>query len=84
MCAAMSLLMLQAFSQPEVTTYHNDIGRTGLNPYESILNPLNVGSPNFGLLFNLPVDGQVYAQPLYMPNVNVVNCLKVTAGCEPE
>ena len=52
-------------------TFHNDIGRTGLNASETLLKPANVNSKTFGLLFNLPVDGQVYAQPLYLPYINV-------------
>lgn len=58
-------------SAQDVTTYHNDNFRTGLNPNESILNPSNVNSSTFGLLFSLPVDGQVYAQPLYLSNVSI-------------
>ncbi len=62
---------ISVLGQPSVTTYHNDIARTGLNSSETILNPSNVRPSTFGLLFNLPVDGQVYAQPLYLPNVSV-------------
>src|SRR6516165_2737476 len=55
----------------DVLTYHNDNSRTGLNPAETILTPLNVHANTFGLIRNLPVDGQVYAQPLYASNVPV-------------
>ena len=58
-------------AQVYVTTYHNDMGRTGLNCQETILTPSNVNSKNFGLLFTQPVDGQVYAQPLFLSNVNI-------------
>src|SRR6185369_16889065 len=33
--------------------------------------PANVDPTNFGKLFSSPVDGRVYAQPLYVPNVNI-------------
>jgi len=58
-------------AQVSVTTYHNDTFRTGLNSSETILTPANVNSKSFGLLFSLPVDGQVYAQPLYLSQVSI-------------
>jgi len=54
-----------------VFTYHNDNARTGQNLQETILTPANVDPTNFGKLFSSPVDGRVYAQPLYVPNVNI-------------
>lgn len=58
-------------AQVNVLTYHNDNARTGLNSSETILKPSNVNPSTFGLLFTLPVDGQVYAQPLYLSHVNI-------------
>ncbi|MHB8218474.1 MAG: PQQ-binding-like beta-propeller repeat protein [Candidatus Sulfotelmatobacter sp.] len=55
-----------------VLTWHNDKARTGQNNSETTLTPLTVNSLQFGKLFSYPVDGQVYAQPLYVPNVNIV------------
>lgn len=66
-----SLYAISAMAQVNVTTYHNDMGRTGLNCLETVLTPANVNSKSFGLLFSQPVDGQVYAQPLYLSNVNI-------------
>jgi len=54
-----------------VLTYHNDLSRTGQNLNETRLTPASVSSIQFGQLFNYPVDGQVYAQPIYMPGVIV-------------
>jgi FG-GAP-like repeat len=55
----------------DVLTYHNDNARTGWNPNEVTLTPSNVNANSFGLKFNLPVDGKVDAQPLYVSNAPV-------------
>jgi hypothetical protein len=54
----------------DVVTYHNDNARTGLNPHETILGPSTVNPTSFGKLFSQPVDGFVYAQPLYLSQVS--------------
>src|SRR5882757_10025425 len=50
----------------DVTTYKNDLSRSGQNLSESALNLTNVTASSFGLLRTLPVDGKVDAQPLYL------------------
>jgi hypothetical protein len=55
----------------DVTTYHNDIGRTGQNLTETTLTPANVNSTTFGLLRNISVDGKVDAEPLYLSQLSV-------------
>jgi len=52
-------------------THHNDTLRTGQNNQEAALTTGNVNKTQFGKLFSQPVDGQVYAQPLWVPSVNV-------------
>jgi hypothetical protein len=54
-----------------VTKYHNDNGGTGVNSEETILTTSNVTTDSFGKLYSLPVDGQIYAQPLYVPSVSI-------------
>src|SRR5262245_47250527 len=68
---ALVLASLCAEAQVPVWTYHYDNQRTGLNTNEVILTPANVSSATFGKLFSYSVDGYVYAQPLYLPGVNI-------------
>ncbi|MGH9498794.1 MAG: hypothetical protein ACRD3L_06590 [Terriglobales bacterium] len=51
-----------------ITTFHYDNGRTGWNSKESVLTPANVASSSFGILQTIPLDAQVDAQPLVVPN----------------
>jgi hypothetical protein len=55
----------------DVTTYHDDVERTGLNAKETILTPSNVNSTSFGLLRVMSVDGKVDGEPLYLSNLSV-------------
>jgi Chitobiase/beta-hexosaminidase C-terminal domain len=72
--SAFALLLtasLPAFGQVNVLTYHNDFARTGQNTNETILTPSNVNMNTFGKIFSCPVDGQIYAQPLYVSNLAI-------------
>jgi hypothetical protein len=55
----------------DVTTYKNDVLRTGQNTTETVLTTANVTASTFGLLRNLAVDGKVDAQPLYLSQLTV-------------
>lgn len=69
--ASVSVTVSAAVAGPgvDVTTYHFDVARTGLNPNETTLTTGNVNSSKFGLLRVLPVDGLVDGQPLYLSNL---------------
>jgi PQQ-like domain len=54
-----------------VLTYHNNNARDGAFTEETVLIPSNIGSAHFGKLLSYPVDGQIYAQPLYLPQVSI-------------
>ncbi len=54
-----------------VLMYHNDLGRTGLNPNETILTTSNVNSTGFGKIGTISVNGLVDAEPLYVGNMTV-------------
>jgi hypothetical protein len=55
----------------DVTTYKNDVSRSGQNLTESVLTLANVNSTSFGLLRFLSADGKVDAQPLYLSGLSV-------------
>jgi outer membrane protein assembly factor BamB len=55
----------------DVLTQHNDTDRTGWNPHEATLTPAAVAGGTFGKLFDLPVDGLIYAQPLVVSSVDI-------------
>src|ERR1039457_3149740 len=68
-CGCLAGLPLCA--QVSVLTYQYDTSRAGANLNESVLTRANVTVNQFGKLFSYPVDGYVYGQPLYLPNVAI-------------
>jgi hypothetical protein len=54
-----------------VLTYHNDDVRDGAYLQEVTLTPGNVNSTQFGKLLAYPVDGQIYAEPLYISALSI-------------
>lgn len=58
-------------AQAQVATSQYDNSRTGSNQRETVLTPRNVNATQFGKLFSLPVDGSIYAQPLYVPRIEI-------------
>jgi hypothetical protein len=74
LCLLISLATVLVFSRAQAVSVimsHNDLARTGANTAETILTPANVVTNSFGKLFIDSVDGQVYAQPLYVENLNL-------------
>lgn len=49
-----------------ITTFHVDSNRSGLNDQETVLTTANVTPARFGKLFSCPVDGYVYGTPLIL------------------
>ncbi len=58
-------------AQSAVLTFHNDDARDGAYLDEVTLTPSNVNPTQFGKVMSYPVDAQVYAQPLYLPQLNI-------------
>ena len=54
-----------------VVTQHNDNTRAGWNDNETALTTSNVNVQQFGKVFTIPVDGDVYAQPLVVGHVAI-------------
>ena len=72
---ALLVFVLQAapgFAQVNFTTYHYDTLRSGQNIHETALTPALVNVNQFGKLFSQPVDGQVYAEPLVVYNLQII------------
>ena len=66
LCYLTILLSAVCGRAQNVTTWHVDNARTGVQQNETILTPSNVNSTLFGKLFTFPVLGDVYAEPLYI------------------
>ena len=67
----LSLVATPVVAQVNVTMQHEDLSRTGQNLSETTLTPSNVNVNQFGLLFRLVVDNEVYAQPLLLSGLSI-------------
>ncbi|WP_221269974.1 hypothetical protein RBB78_15130 [Tunturiibacter empetritectus] len=68
---ALTVQTIAMTNAPDVTTFHYDVARDGLNAQETILTQSNVNSTQFGKIGFDAVDGKVDAQPLFLANVFV-------------
>ncbi len=62
---------LAAGTAVDVTTWHMDNNRSGLNSNEVTLSPSNVTPAKFGKLFSYLLDGYAYGEPLLMSSVTI-------------
>src|ERR1700727_739979 len=77
--ALFSLTVLAIFAvagQPptaiiNVLTWQYSNSRTGQNLHETVLTTTNVNATTFGKIFSYPVDGNIYAQPLYVGQLTI-------------
>ncbi|MGP8252439.1 MAG: putative Ig domain-containing protein [Terracidiphilus sp.] len=54
-----------------ISTVHYDLARDGANTQEYELTPAFVGGGSFGKLFSCTVDGAIYAEPLWVPQLAI-------------
>jgi hypothetical protein len=59
--------------RPAYLTERGDLSRNGANLNETQLTAGNVGTGQFGKRFARAVDGQIYAQPLYVPQLTLAD-----------
>jgi hypothetical protein len=69
--AAIEGLEARRLLSANVLSYHQDAASTGQDLTETLLTPSNVNATDFGRIFDTTLDGQVYAQPLAVQNVNI-------------
>ena len=65
------MIGIQSASHAQVLTAQYDNFRTAADLHETVLKPSNVNTSNFGKLFSRTVDGDVFAQPLYVPSLMI-------------
>ncbi|PYT96372.1 MAG: pyrrolo-quinoline quinone [Acidobacteria bacterium] len=66
-----ALALGAAGTTAQVATSQYDNLRTGATPNEKTLTPQNVNAQQFGKLGAFQVDGAMYAQPLFLPSVEI-------------
>ncbi len=70
-CAALPFILIAVTAPAQVTTSQYDNMRTGATLNEKLLTPKNVNAQQFGRLGAFKVDGAVYAEPLFLPSVEI-------------
>jgi outer membrane protein assembly factor BamB len=73
--AATLALTVAASAGANVTTQHNDLARDGWNASETVLTPQNVNATAFGKLRELPTDGKVDGEPLYLSGFSIAGTM---------
>jgi len=69
--AALTVTTATTMGTVNITTWHVDTNRSGLNSNETALTPTSVSGGSFGKLFSYSVDGYVYGSPLVMSSVSI-------------
>jgi len=72
--SVLAIFLLMGFTdgaEAQVTTAQSNNLRTSANLHEKRLTPANVNVAGFGKLFSRTVDGDIFAQPLYVPALDI-------------
>ncbi len=72
-CIGLEVVLAITTSLAQITTSQYDNSRTGTTLTEKVLTPQTVNAKRFGKLGAFKVDGAVYAQPLFIPSVEIPN-----------
>jgi hypothetical protein len=71
-CVLLGVMACGLWSHAQrIITSQYDNARTGANLGETVLTPRNVNAQQFGKVFTLKVDGDIYAQPLFLGGVEI-------------
>jgi hypothetical protein len=68
---ALEIALAASTSLAQITTSRYDNARSGATLNEKTLTPRNVNAHQFGRIGGFGVDGPVYAQPLFVPGVEI-------------
>jgi hypothetical protein len=82
-CTVLTLAFTASTASAQVTTSQYDNLRSGATLTETVLAPQNVNAKQFGKLGAFKVDGAVYAQPLFVPSVDIPARAPTTASTSP-
>jgi len=70
-CWIVPVIACALAASAQMTTSQYDNARTGAYLNETTLTPRNVNAQQFGKIFILKVDGDIYAQPLFLSGVEI-------------
>jgi hypothetical protein len=70
-CSVVAVFVFGLAAEAQMTTAQVANARTGAYLNETTLTPRNVNPQQFGKIFTLKVDGDVYAQPLFLSGVEI-------------
>ena len=72
----LSILGAPASAQVSVLTSNYNNERNNWNNHETVLTPAVLNSKSFGKVGTFPVDGQIYAQPLYVAGLEIARVVR--------